>query len=63
MNRQQRRAQAQAGLNPYAVQYARSYKCPDCDSDTGEVTRDRFGVHHATILHDPTCPRLNGLTL
>lgn len=63
MNRQQRRAQAKAtGLNAQVVQYAKSYKCPDCDSDTGEVTRDRFGVHHATILHDPTCPRLNGLT-
>lgn len=63
MNRQQRRAAAKAArLDPHAVQYAKSYKCPDCDSVAGEVTRDRFGVHHATILHDPTCPRLNGIT-
>jgi len=63
MNRRERRAmKKRARLDPQAVEYARSYKCPDCDSVSGEVTRDEHGVHHATILHDPTCPRLKGLT-
>jgi hypothetical protein len=63
MNRQERRAQAKsARLDRRAVEYVESYKCPDCDSVLGEVTRDQDGVHHATILHDPTCPRLNRIT-
>ena len=63
MNRRERRAQAkQRGLDPRAVEYARTYQCPDCHSVVSEVTRDEYGVHHATILHDPTCPRLRGIT-
>ncbi len=63
MNRQERRGRAKsAPLDRRAVEYVESYKCPDCDSVVGEVTRDQRGVHHATILHDPTCPRLNGIT-
>ncbi|MGM7699437.1 hypothetical protein [Microbacterium sp. A84] len=63
MNRRERRAShRRARLDPRAVQYAQTYKCPDCDSIAGEVTRDQYGLHHATILHDSTCPRLNGIT-
>lgn len=63
MNRQQRRAAAKsARLDPRAVQYVESYRCPDCDSVPTGITRDQYGVHHATILHDATCPRLNGVT-
>lgn len=62
MNRKQRRALAKAGLDARAVQYVETYHCPDCDSVAGEVTRDQYGVHHATILHEPTCPRLEGIT-
>ena len=63
MNRQERRAMAKrARLDPRAVEYVDSYQCPDCDSVAGEVSRDQYGVHHATILHDPTCPRLKGIT-
>jgi hypothetical protein len=63
MNREERRAQARRQrLDPRAVEYARSYRCPDCDSVAGEVTRDQHGAHHVTILHDSTCPRLKGLT-
>lgn len=63
MNRRERRAMnKRTRLDAQAVEYVRSYKCPDCDSVAGEMMRDRYGVHHATILHDPTCPRLNGIT-
>jgi hypothetical protein len=63
MNRRERRARAKGTrLDPQAAQYLNPYQCPDCDSVVGEVTRDQSGVHHATILHDPTCPRLKGTT-
>lgn len=65
MNRRDRRAaqkSSRLSLDSQAVAYVRSYRCPDCDSVSGAVTRDEYGVHHATILHDPSCPRLRGVT-
>ena len=35
--------------------------CPDCHADT-ELTRDRDGIWHLTIRHDPTCPLLALMT-
>ena len=65
MNRRERRAVRNTSkflLDSHAVEYVRGYRCPDCDSVSGAVTRDEYGVHHATILHDPSCPRLRGVT-
>lgn len=59
MNRRERRAKS--GLDPRVVEYARSYKCPDCDS-TQSVEVDEHGIHHLHVYHDDTCPRLNGIT-
>lgn len=62
MNRQQRRAAAKAGrTDPQAVQYANSYRCPDCDS-TQRLEVDEYGIHHLHVFHADTCPRLNGVT-
>jgi len=63
MNRRERRAASKkARLDPRAVAYVESYKCPDCDSVPSGIWLDANGVHHATILHDATCPRLRGIT-
>lgn len=62
MNRKERRALARsAHLDARAVEFASSYRCPDCDSRTA-LEVDEQGVHHMHVYHHATCPRLNGVT-
>ena len=42
------------------VRYARAYRCADCTSDVGRVSRDPLGIWHVEVKHDVTCPVLTG---
>ena len=39
-----------------------AYRCSDCPSETGRPYRDRDGIWHVRILHEPGCPVLGGVT-
>lgn len=60
MNRRQRR-EKRSQPDAHAVAIAKAYRCPDCDADT-RLEVDEHGLHHLHVLHDDTCPRLNGIT-
>lgn len=31
-------------------------RCPDCDSDVGELVEESPGLFVLEVAHDPTCP-------
>ena len=41
--------------------FARSYRCSDCDSETGVPRLDSHGMWHIEIRHDDGCPVLTGV--
>lgn len=55
MNRTERRA-------PVIVRaYARTVRCPDCNSET-TLHQDASGVWRLTLHHDDTCPTFRAIT-
>jgi hypothetical protein len=54
VNRAQRRGRRKAP--PAFIEYARTYRCPDCLSETAYPLSDRHGIWHIEVRHDDTCP-------
>lgn len=54
MNRRERRAHRIGNAWPANVVEALT-RCSDCASET-TYARDEYGILHATIAHDDTCP-------
>ena len=61
MNRAQRRQAARTPGGQAVRDYADTYCCPDCLSDTGEVEQLTNGVYYVEIRHDDSCPTLRGI--
>ncbi len=37
-------------------------RCPDCDSDAGELVEESPGFYSLEVRHDESCPRLREVT-
>jgi hypothetical protein len=40
--------------------YQRVYRCTDCPGRADRLRRDRHGIWHVDIVHEPSCPVLTG---
>ncbi len=60
--RQQRVQRRQLLIGAAAAAYAQAWRCPDCDSEPGQIWTDQHGVVHHEVHHDDSCPYLAGRT-